>query len=145
MYRSAARALGVLLAAAPLALAVPAAAAPADDARRPAPRVAMVGDPPPPALTALQVRTIHSKVVSRDGRLILRGDVEKYSRGRVIIQRKKCYDCSWERHEVVRSGVRGRFHSQIGARKRGSTYWRAKVPASDGYARSYSATWETYY
>ena len=145
-FRSAARALGVLLAAAPLALAAPSQALAADDERRLVPRFAMVADPPPPpAFAGPQRRTIHSEVVERAGRLFLRGDVEDYRRGLVIVQRKKCYDCDWERHEVVRTGDRGRFRSQIGAPKRGSAYWRAKVSASDGYERSYSATWETYY
>ena len=144
MFRSAACALGVLLAAAPLALAAPSQAAAADE-RRPAPRFAMVGEPPPPTLVGTRRRTVHSEVIGRDGKTFFRGDVEAYRRGLVIVQRKKCYDCTWERHDMVRTGERGRFRSRIEAPKRGSAYWRAKVPASDGYERSYSATWETYY
>ena len=144
--RSAGRALGVVLAAASLALAAPAEAARVAEERRPAPRFERLAESPPPStLAAPRRRTVHSEVLESNGKLFLRGDVERYRRGLVIVQHKKCYDCRWERHEVVRTGERGRFRSQIRAPKRGSAYWRAKVPASDGYARSYSATWETYY
>ena len=101
-------------------------------------------------MTTARVRRLpaphdHSEVVDRDSGLFLRGDVEDYRRGLVVVQRKKCNDCEWRRHEVVRTGERGRFRSRIGAPRRGSAYWRAKVSASDGYAVSCSATWETYY
>jgi hypothetical protein len=146
MQHTAVRTAGALLAAAPLTLVAPSHSFAADDARHVGPRFAMVTpETPPPTLVGPQRRTIHSRVVGRGERLVLRGDVEGYSRRRVIVQRKKCHDCGWQRHEVVLTGDHGWFRSRIGAPKQGSTYWRAKVPASNGYVRSYSATWETYY
>ena len=140
-----------MLLAGPLtAVAGPAVARPAvaDDRRTPTvimhhPRVTPQG--PTDLVLALARRTIYSEVVVRDDRLVFRGDVERYFNRRVYIQRKGCVGCDWRRYDVVTTNDRGWFRSEIGAPKRGSAYWRAKVPASDGYARSYSAVWQTHY
>jgi len=97
-----------------------------------------------PALTAAP-RRIVSSVVRRQGRLYLRGDVEAYFGRRVVVQRKGCELCSWRRHDVTRTGKRGWFRSAIRTPKEGSAFWRARVAPSDGYARSFSAVWETYF
>ncbi len=103
------------------------------------------GDEPPPSLAGPSRRPIYSEVVTRDGRLYLRGDVESWFRRDVTVQRRGCDACKWRRHDVVSTGRRGWFRSAINAPQQGSTYWRAKVRAADGYARSFSATWETFY
>ena len=128
-----------------LAVASPAQAA--GDARPSPthPRATIAEAAPLPAITALSQREVLSRVVVRDGGLSLRGHVEDYRHGRVVIQRKACTSCSWKRKDVVLTSTRGRFHSRITAPPQGSDFWRAKVPASDGYARSFSAVWETYY
>ena len=139
--------LGALALATALAVAAPALAADHGRAGPGQPRFALAAPtpPPPPAFAGPSRRTVHSLVISRHGKLYLRGDVERYSFRSVVVQRKRCQTCAWERHEVVTTGRRGWFRSLIGAPRRGSAFWRAKVRASDGYQRSFSATWQTYY
>ena len=140
--------LGALALVASLAVAAPAPAADHGRAGPGQPRFARAAEPPPPpppTFAGPSRRTVHSQVISRHGKLHLRGDVERYSFRPVVVQRKRCPTCAWERHEVVTTGKRGWFRSLIGAPRRGSAFWRAKVPASDGYVRSFSATWQTYY
>ena len=154
MTHTLSRALGAAALAASLATAGTAVAAPAP-AERPVelrtddtPRYRMVataGDDGSPSLAGSSRRHIFSEVVWRDGKLLLRGDVEDYFRRSVKVQRRGCESCTWRRFDTVTTGRRGRFRSAIRAPEDGSTFWRAKVAASDGYARSYSATWETYY
>lgn len=142
------RVLGAAALAATLAIAGAASATEADTRPRTGPAYRMAapaGEPPPLAMVGPARREIHSRVVWRAGRLSLRGDVESWSVRQVRVQRKSCESCSWRRHEIVRTGRRGGFRSAISAPRRGSTFWRAKVRAADGYARSFSATWETYY
>lgn len=110
-----------------------------------APQYRAVPSEQPPVLTLTLHRPITTEVVVRDDRLILRGHVEDWTRGKVVVQRSACSSCRWRSHDVTRTGSRNRFRSQISAPRRGSTFWRARVAAADGYARSYSATWETYY
>jgi hypothetical protein len=147
-----ARALGAAALAASLATAGTAVAAPSTErpeesrtGRAPDYRLAVTASGSPPALAGPARRHIHSEVVWRNGRLYLRGDVEDYYRQKVRVQRSGCESCRWRRFDVVRTGRRGWFRSVIRAPRSGSTFWRAKVGASDGYGRSYSATWETYY
>ena len=100
---------------------------------------------PPPTVVPTPHRRVTSEVVWRSGQLYLRGDVEDYSRGLVLVQRKRCEGCDWKRHEVVTSGRYGWFRSRISAPAKGSDWWRVRVRASAGYVTSYSAVWETYY
>jgi hypothetical protein len=102
-------------------------------------------EPAPPALVARSPRHIESQVVTRRGKLVLRGDVESYYGRNVVVQRSHCDSCRWRRYDRVKTNYRGWFRSVIKAPRNGSTLWRAKVRAYGGYARSYSATWETYY
>jgi hypothetical protein len=141
-----AAALAATLATAGATTAVRADPGPRDD-RGPSYRQAAAPDTPPPPLALLGPahRRVHSEVVWRSGRLYLRGDVEAWSVRPVQVQRKSCDTCLWRRHAVVWTGRKGGFRSAISAPKRGSTFWRARVRASGGYARSFSATWETYY
>ena len=152
MIQTLSRVLGAAALAASLATAAPASAAqqhrPLDIRTDPTPDYRMVepvGDEAPPSIAAPSRRSIFSEVVRRDGRLYLRGDVESWSRRDVTVQRRGCDSCTWRRYDVVSTGRRGWFKSAINAPQEGSTFWRAKVRAADGYARSYSATWETYY
>jgi hypothetical protein len=119
----------------------------ADERERPAPSYRMVEEAPtgPPLFLGPARRTIFSDVVVKSGRPVLRGDVSDYRFGEVVVQRKACDTCSWRRHEKVVTGGRGWFRSTISAPRTGSTFWRAKVAPSDGYERSFSAVWETYY
>ena len=147
MTHTLSRALGAAALAATLATTGSAGAAerpsanPTDDA--PAYRLAQRADDFPPSIAP--TRSITSEVVRRDGRLYLRGDVESYFGRQVVVQRRRCETCRWRAHETVRTGRKGRFRSVIWAPESGSRFWRAKVAASNGYGRSYSATWETYY
>ena len=150
MTRTLASALAAAALTASLAIAAPSAAAPpAGDVRADAPpshRLVQSADPGQLlAVAATSRRSIFSEVVWRDGRLSLRGRVEDYSRREVSVQRKACEACHWRRFDVTRTGKRGWFGSRIGAPSSGSTFWRARVAASDGYARSFSATWETFF
>ena len=152
MTHTLARVLGAAALAASLATAGTAGAAqqqgPLGSRTEPTPTFRMVeptGDEPPPSLAGPSRRAIFSEVVRRDGRLYLRGDVESWSRRAVTIQRRGCDSCKWRRHDVVSTGRRGWFRDGINAPQQGSTFWRAKVRAADGYARSFSMTWETYY
>jgi len=143
-------ALGAAALTASLAIAAPSVAAerPIGDVGHDAvPSSRAVDTVGPTSLTMLGPprRSIYSAVVWRAGRLSLRGDVEDYSSREVLVQRKACEACSWRRFDLARTGKRGWFRSRIGAPARGSTWWRARVAASGGYAKSYSATWETYY
>ena len=149
-----ARALGGAALAASLTMTGAAVAAPSPAERvlesrtdsTPSYRLAVPsGEPGPPTLAGPSRRDIFSEVVWRDQKLYLRGDVEDYFRRTVTVQRSACDTCRWRRHDVVNTGRRGWFKAVIRAPKNGSTFWRAKVSASDGYGRSYSATWETYY
>ena len=152
MTHTLSRALGAAALAASLATAGSAGAAEggadrpawhrADDAPRH--RMAEPAGDPAPALAASR-RSIYSEVAWRNDRLYLRGDVEAYSGREVLVQRKACSSCRWRAHDVVTTGKKGWFRSVIGAPRHGSTFWRARVAASDGYLRSFSATWETYY
>jgi len=149
------RALGAAALAATLVTAGTAGAAP-QAPERPVPGWSSPGPPTyrmvdpgtqptaPPSIAAPR-RTITSDVVWRRGKLYLRGDVESYSNRVVAVQKRRCDSCRWRRHELTRTGKWGRFRSAINAPKQGSTFWRAKVAPSDGYARSFSAVWETYY
>ena len=141
------RALWAAALAASLATAGPAAAAerPAASRTDPAPTFRAVAGAEDPTALASPRRSIYSEVDWRRGRLWLRGDVESYVGGEVLVQRKSCESCTWRPHDVVRTGRKGWFRSVIGAPRKGSTFWRARVAASDGYSRSFSATWETYY
>ena len=151
MTPSLSRVLGAAALVATLATAGTATADEADPGSRPDPRpgyrlAAPSGEEPPPlSLVGPVRRQIRSQVVWRDGRLWLRGDVEAWPRRAVQVQRTACESCTWRRHELVWTGRKGGFRSAISAPRTGSTFWRAKVRAADGYARSYSATWETYY
>lgn len=149
---------GAMALAAALALAAPAGAAerPARPGPQPAPQYRLAEPPetqprtrarsgPGIAAAPAPRRDITSEVVARGGRLYLRGDVEAWPRGKVLVQRKACEDCRWRRHERTRTGKHGWFRSRIGAPRHGSTFWRARVGAAGGYSRSFSATWETYY
>jgi len=147
MTRTLSRALGA--AALALALATPGPAGAADDRAqvpaRDAPSYRQVGPVAAAPPTIAPTRWIKSSVVRRDGRLWLRGDVEDYTGRQVAVQRQRCGTCRWRLHDVVRTGRKGWFRSAIRAPRRGSTFWRAKVEPSNGYTRSYSAIWETYY
>ena len=154
MTHTLSRALGAAALAASLATAgaAVAAAAPAErpvGLRTDTPSYRLVptsdDDGPPPSLAGPSRRHIFSEVVWRDGELLLRGDVEDYFRRSVRVQRRGCESCTWRRFDTVNTGRRGWFRAAIRAPKNGSTFWRAKVAASDGYGRSFSATWETYY
>lgn len=144
------RVLGVVALAATLATTSTATAGEGGlGSRRDAdPRFRMVAppdDPPPVGLVGPVRRQVESQVVWRAGRLHLRGDVHAWSFRPVLVQRKSCQACAWRRHEVTWTGRKGAFRSVIGAPRRGSTFWRARVRAADGYAPSFSATWETHY
>ena len=147
MTRTLSRALGATALA--VALATSGAAVAADDPAETTPTDAPSyrRSAPPDALppTIAPTRWIKSDVVWRDGRLWLRGDVEDYFGRQVAVQRRRCDSCRWRQHDVVHTGRKGWFRSAIRAPRRGSIWWRATVDASDGYTRSYSATWETYY
>lgn len=148
MTHTLSRVLGAAALALSLAGSLATTATAADDGRAPQPRFRMaapMADPPPTALVVARTRRIHSNVVWRSGRLYLRGDVQSWSGRPVRIQRKECETCSWHRHETTRTGAKGWFRSRITAPRQGSTFWRAKVRAADGYSRSYSAVWETYF
>jgi hypothetical protein len=152
MTHTLSRVLGAAALAASLATAGTAGAAqqhrPLDTRTDPTPSYRMVeptSDEAPPSLAGPSRRAIFSEVVWRDSRLYLRGDVESWFRRDVTVQRRGCDACKWRRYDVVSTGRRGWFRSVINAPQDGSTFWRAKVRAADGYARSYSATWETYY
>jgi hypothetical protein len=139
-------ALGAVTLVASLALATPSPAAEprlADDAM-PISRMAAAAPTPLKALGPPR-RSVYSKVVWRDGHLSLRGNVEDYPSRVVLVQRKACGGCSWRGFDLARTGKSSWFRSTISAPAIGSTWWRARVAASDGYATSYSATWETYY
>ena len=147
MTHTLSRALGAAALAVALATsgAAVAAADPAQGTTTDAPgyrRTGPADDLPP---TIAPRRWITSEVVWRDGRLYLRGDVEDYFGRQVTVQRQRCDTCRWRQHDVVHTGRKGWFRSVIRAPRRGSTFWRATVAPSDGYTRSYSATWETYY
>ena len=146
MFRMLTASLAAALAA---VLLVPAGAAQARDGElrhELEPRFRM-SEPAPssPPLGLAPARRVDSEVVWRSGRLYLRGDVADYSRGVVMVQRKRCEGCGWKRHEVVTTGRYGWFRSRISAPAKGSDWWRVRVRASGRYVTSYSAVWETYY
>ncbi len=156
MYPTLSRVLGgVALAASLATMGVAEAAAPGD----PRPLETRTADTPawrmvepddadgdaPPSIAPNPRRQIFSEVVYSRGRLYLRGDVENYFGREVKVQRRLCDACRWRRFDVTRTGKRGWFRAVINAPRSGSTYWRAKVAPSDGYSRSFSATWETHF
>lgn len=150
MTHTLSRALGAAVLAGSLAMAGAAAAAEpgpggtgSDGGPGFRPAASSPGDAPPPGIASSH-RSITSKVTVNGDRLHLRGGVESYAGRRVVVMRRGCESCRWRLHDGVRTNRKEHFRSRIAAPHRGSTFWRAKVEASGGFSRSFSATWETF-
>ncbi|MFC6285902.1 hypothetical protein ACFP3Q_01725 [Nocardioides sp. GCM10027113] len=68
----------------------------------------------------------------------LRGRVLPGYDGRVRLQRRDCEECAWSTvlRTATRNGTSWQFTFDVAAR-RGAMWFRAMVPAGDGYARSF--------
>lgn len=77
-----------------------------------------------------------------DSSFLMHGRVSPRYDGRVELQRRSCRRCSWSTVDsaATRRGTRWRLAVDAPAR-RGRTWFRAMVPAGDGYARSHSPVW----
>ena len=102
---------------------------------------------PPVAAGEPAERSVSSKVVDKRNQLVLKGNVSPgYAGGTVVVQKKDCRGdrCDWHRYRLVTANDEGGFRSVIDAPRKGYWYWRAKVPASAGYATAYSRVWRTF-
>ena len=87
-------------------------------------------------------RSVRSTLEDRTG--VFSGRVTpRYAHRDVLLERRTCGACSWQRIRSTRTGDYGRFRFEVGAPSTGRWYWRATVPASTRYIRSYSAVYST--
>lgn len=76
-------------------------------------------------------RNPHGRGVLRKGRAFYVGDVNPgWGNRRVTVQRKACQECGWKRFTRVRTNKAGRYAVHVGAPRKGSWWFRAKVPAT---------------
>lgn len=109
----------------------------------------VAGAPLTPRATAgaaeLPTRDLHDTIVRTGGKLIFKGRVDP-GHGPVVIQKKRCRTCAWRRYDVVRTtGDAHYWRVRIYAPRHGHWFWRGYVEAYDGYARSWTGVWRTYY
>ena len=97
---------------------------------------------------ALPKREITSEVITnQDNQLVLKGNVSPgHAERKVFVQKRNCLKpkCDWHHYNTVVTNEFGVFRSRIGAPRKGSDYYRAKVVKYGGYGTSYSQVWRTW-
>jgi hypothetical protein len=88
---------------------------------------------------------VTSNVVKKKGNLVFTGKVDPGDPGKlVLIQRKKCRQCAWRFYAKTQTGDVLRFRQRLAVPRKGAWFYRAKVPAYDGYGTSFSGVWKVY-
>lgn len=72
------------------------------------------------------------------------GSLKPYALQRVKVQKKKCKKCAWKVIKTIRTNEYGVYKTRIYAPKKGRWRWRARIPASGGYAVTTGNVWTLY-
>lgn len=72
------------------------------------------------------------------------GTTRIYANRRVKIQKRTCRKCRWKVVRTIRTNDNGKYRTRIKAPLKGRWRWRARVPASSGYAVTVGRTWVLY-
>jgi hypothetical protein len=67
----------------------------------------------------------------------------KYAHKKVLLQKRKCPNCSYKTVDKDRTNAKSKYSFQVGAPGRGQWWWRLRVPASTKYIASYSGVFST--
>ncbi|MEZ5094126.1 hypothetical protein [Nocardioides sp.] len=93
----------------------------------------------------LPTRTVVSKVVKNKGHLIFKGKVDPGDPGRAVyVQRKKCRKCAWKFYAKTTTDDTVHYKQEIAVPRKGTWFYRAKVPAYGGYDVSLSGVWKVF-
>jgi hypothetical protein len=77
-----------------------------------------------------------------DGRFVFAGSVApRYAERRVVLQRKGCDSCGWERVQATATDTRSAWRFVVTAPKRGARYFRAVVPQDAAFVTGRSRVW----
>ncbi|HEU4512192.1 MAG TPA: hypothetical protein VFR87_03715 [Nocardioidaceae bacterium] len=89
-------------------------------------------------------RIVTSKVREpRDDVFFLKGKVVPDHAGEpVALLRKKCSDCAWKVFRRGEATARSTYRFRLPLPPEGAHYFRARVPADEGYLRTVSKVWE---
>ena len=80
----------------------------------------------------------------RDGTGRFHGRVQpKYGNKVIYLDKRSCATCGWHRVRSDRTGDQGGWSFRVRAPRSGRWWWRAWVPASRAYTRSFSAVFTT--
>lgn len=93
-------------------------------------------------------RHVSAKIVERQQDLVFRGEVfgsreRPYDNRITRLQKKMCRSCDWQVVRSDRTNDRARFRYGVAAPRRGKWFFRAVVPPTREYLRSYSRVWYT--
>ena len=93
-------------------------------------------------------RHVSAKIVEQQQDLIFRGEVfgsreRPYDNRITRLQKKTCRSCEWRVVRSERTNDQARFRYGVGAPRRGKWFFRAVVPPTREYRRSYSRVWYT--
>jgi len=93
-------------------------------------------------------RHVSAKIVEQQQDLTFRGEVfgsreRPYDNRITRLQKKTCRSCDWQAVRSERTNDRARFRYGVGAPRRGKWFFRAVVPPTREYRRSYSRVWYT--
>jgi hypothetical protein len=89
------------------------------------------------ALKVLPKRNLNDRLVSRQGRAIIRGNVNPgWAKKFVIIQRATCDGCKFRKFDKVRTNKYGGWKYRLSAPAKGSWYWKGYVKKTERYGKS---------
>ena len=75
----------------------------------------------------------------KPSRIDLAGSVTPlFARHRVTVLRKTCAACAWRSFATPLTDSRGRYRVRLSVPRKGSHYFRARTPATNGFSQSYS-------
>ncbi|HSE10145.1 MAG TPA: hypothetical protein VLB29_15910 [Nocardioidaceae bacterium] len=88
-------------------------------------------------------RRVESTMRNRaDGRFVFAGSVApRYVERPVVLQRKDCDKCGWERVRAARTNNRSRWSFVVSAPTRGARHFRAIVPRDASFVTGSSRAW----
>ena len=94
------------------------------------------------AARVLVYRPVASQMEDRSG--VFSGRVTpRYAHRKITLERRTCGSCSWQAVRSRLTGDYGRFRFDVGAPQTGRWFWRASVPASTRFMRSFSGVYTT--